>query len=718
MAAFIEAICKYKMRCRMHCPEQAVSGIADLWVSPVDTPILESDCLVLDERGSPAILKTLRGGSVVDACLVYRLGDRSEIPPRTFHLSETAGNSKPTGGRADSCASNRTVVMSGQHADHGAGSHGADSHAAYEIRGTDGIGVTVGVAYESGRLAFTVLVSDQLLGECQEEAADAAGSVAVYRVVGSGGAHRVIGQAQLMRHIAHFRDCRASAEISRPVPPDMSAISGNSIIRSNPVLDMTGCETVLELGNKPDHVALVRAVIGSMEYAGHSYMRSMYIENDFPVFITTLVAAHHDGSVVVLSLLTSRQCSPLLLMRYINEGGDAAGLLGVRLLYCDYFSLVADNRELVVEYAYPEYNLSGLTESVFRDENIVIERGPHSLWIVLSLVRALYPLRWPGLIVSDLLPQMRYLLGGPYKFIAVLSRDEAERTGLEYTWFGRDEIVKLGAGGDNSAAQQAVQQYVSRALQGKLDGPVKFPLLFGKHGSPLEIAFLNSRPFRRADYFWCPERGYVFIPRAHLYDEEPLPLWIELFPGEIDYDALFAEDEQLLPALIRRACTDRDAKHLSQLIERTCTASRNIQPDSQRNISNYTHINFRVYFDQYKTRNIRLINTCNCRRAAVASLTQPEIEAAGQPLRPTGLTAGAVLYECSCPNADCRRTTLVSTDDRTYDLISVSNCLACLDSDYTDEPVILSILAYFSFFFLPLSEADSPASSKYSIEVD
>lgn len=485
-----------------------------------------------------------------------------------------------------------------------------------------------------------------------------------------------------------------------------------------------------EHSNKVDYIFLIRKFIKDIRPKGHSFIIHFYLCNQFPLYFTVFSIQKDDGFVELSVFLAKKLFNLVLLFNYIHSHEDSVQkFLGISCFSNGQFFLAHKNQDLVVKYKLQHYRIQKLVDAIFLNHNVMIEHTPHTFWIIMFLLESMFPLKWPGLIISPINPEMLYLLDGPYRFVISIGADltvGVDRVGSG-VYFSSDELkIQNGKMAPNSYRIDA-QNYAEYLLLQKLDNTFAFPLKFTcENHEHIGYAHLHEASEESVDYVYDLDEGLVFLPRAYLYNENPLRLWALFFPGELDYDALLEADKELLPYLAKRACMDKDQDSLLKIVSKLKLCDHDIMVQTLQNICNYDNVVKRLLYD-LNVCNIKVINVCECNKARIKkqhlhskdlfcdkkSNIRHFINDKTEPRVPK-----ISLKEFVCKTQACKKYTLLFLNDFYYDLLCVNNLLALMDLGYMNEQIYCSIVAYIYFNDLPFTENGLKCASKYFFIVD
>lgn len=486
-----------------------------------------------------------------------------------------------------------------------------------------------------------------------------------------------------------------------------------------------------EVSNSEDFLYLIHSFLKDIQIFHHSFISHSIIKHKRPLFFTFFVVQNQQNTDITV-IATDKLYSFVSMYDSICDNKIAIGrFLKIPSFMNRDLTLIYQKVSLLQRYRLKPYKLVRLLRKADRGENIFVEDAKAFFWMITYAMDAIDPIPWPGLVISPMNEEMAYLLSGPYSFMV-----GHDNLFTKYKYQLRNEQYKIHSAteckatefiyNDNDKLREPIDPPLSYMINGasrkgrylqdisnlKLKIPHTFPLAVPEHLSNLERAFFERPYCHEVRLIYDLDHEKVIFPRAYIYDEDPLILWLIVFPGELDYDALLDEiwDMNVYGYMIRRACLDQDSASLSKIlsvVERDKIACKN---EIVRHIANYP-IEMRQKLPKMpKNTECVLLNICQCRKHP----NVPEVPV------PAALNDEIhISYENQvCGNEECSKTTMLFSNGILYRLTTIHTLLGCYESGYFTDEVILNIHVYLRIYNLPVNEIGEASTSKFRFNVD
>lgn len=377
-------------------------------------------------------------------------------------------------------------------------------------------------------------------------------------------------------------------------------------------------------------------------------------------------------------------------------------LLSLELVNSQRLLLVDKGENLLNEYKIKRYEILEILKKVFAEKSVWLKHDRDSFWVIIDVINTLGVFEWPGLVISPLEKEMKYLLAAPYKIIV---------SSIELFENGYDRFLKVAIA--DEPYRRRVETYMAEKLGlmlcGVLEMDCSFPLRLKNMPMATAVEKTILSPLKRQlkSYVYRIDRKGVFLPRVHINDENPLGLWILIYSEEIDYIKLM--DEKIyLNFLLERACLDRDKTQLEMLLG---CVKRGVLPyklEDLLSVGNYDII-YRLLqrLGEIKIKKIIEVSRCENRVQSDNKIVISDKES---------------IYNnrCQkCTNSTCcdKYTQIVAEDGAVYNLISVENILGCIENSVDKQEIIFSIRAYFDYYGLPLDKNIPGDKGEYAFEI-
>lgn len=206
-------------------------------------------------------------------------------------------------------------------------------------------------------------------------------------------------------------------------------------------------EAIFEFSRSTDYTVLIKAFLRRLKPSRYCFVKHFYIQSIdgfyFTAFkierIIVLIMSRklYDYTklanilhlfcqeLVVSGMFLDKKCKGHDRLKNASQPGSKIGDFCTLCLSIPYLSqdgplaITYEGESLVARYKVKDAGkmLTPILRSLFECDGVVLEEDENSFWNIQAIVNSLDPLKFPGLIVSPLSDEMRYLLEGPYPFI-------------------------------------------------------------------------------------------------------------------------------------------------------------------------------------------------------------------------------------------------------------------------------------------------------------
>ncbi|KAM0679514.1 hypothetical protein GINT2_002358 [Glugoides intestinalis] len=339
------------------------------------------------------------------------------------------------------------------------------------------------------------------------------------------------------------------------------------------------------------------------------------------------------------------------------------------------------------KYNLPYFDCTEQLNLIFNYSSVMLEENEYSFIFLMKLKEILYPLRFPGLIISPLIESMKYLLSGPYSFIISSRSPVSVIDRLIFTCSTPVPTEKKPVPDKKrkktTIAEKLLQnkeKYIFNLLQAKksLQAVFEAPKLIEKY-------FLNEPTRFKVDYIYdLQKREVVFLKGAYLNLGDALNLWMLIYPEQIDLEQLSRKRCVNSEFLCRRACIDNNFDLISRLI----TGLEENKPIKVKRQQGMSSIARRIIKGQHRSL-MRKSSQVDILRTIGSSYNIFKVK----------INFGE---EIKVIRSRKRFTEMVDYKGKRHRLLRVDDIIGCLESGYSDEQVEASILANIKWFDLAM----------------
>lgn len=485
-----------------------------------------------------------------------------------------------------------------------------------------------------------------------------------------------------------------------------------------------------EFSNSEDYIHIVRNYVKDLRLFGHSFIEHALLKNQHTLFFTFFVV-HLDETTEIVVLMTRQLFAMVGLFNHIN---NYAKLINIPYFYKSKCEIIDGTTKLINKYKLKPGRIRKIVSIVGSGQNIVLSGTKSAFWILVYAMEVLSPLEFPGLIALPIKKELAYLLAGPYHFIASL--DDSSILGslvsLNFKEYVADEFMAVnGKSLEHSEISiphfgdaDKKKKYLRGLLHQRLDTEIRFPLSPFKRSNLVEQYFIEMPFYHKFTSVYEINTCRILFPPVYLYDEDPLPLWLIIFTGSIDYDILLQErwSWDIYGYMVRRACIDRDQANLSKILKYLEMNKIACRDDIARHMTNYPpKLEIDKIIAKYDNFCIcKVVNACECfAHNNLESSSKVNLELSGEITKKDKNDEIELVYDNQiCGKTDCAKRTILIANNKIYQLISVESILGAYDSNNFNEELILNMLVYMRAYNLPILDNAELITTKYQFQVD
>ncbi len=473
--------------------------------------------------------------------------------------------------------------------------------------------------------------------------------------------------------------------------------------------------TIFECVKKEYYLLLIKNIIDEIKARGFSRIVHFYLKNQEELYFISFIVFIEENKIEITTFLIKKNYNICKLFNYINDSYSNKDVfntfLNIEDFNCKTFLIVNKGENFIYSYQLKKYKILYLIKHIFSNENICFKHNEDSFWIIMYILETISPFKWPGLIISPINTNMMYLLEGPYRYIVSSYHKLAINISKIYTNIG---FLK---GTSSDIYSKKLEKYIKKKLytilSTKINSNLKFPIRIPNLKSAVEESILNYLDIYKVFCIFSIDKSYIFLPRAYIYNEDPIPLWIMLYNGEFDYYTLLTS-RKYLKTLLNRLCLDRNIDQLKKVINIIKSAKIKYNLTDLLSIRNYeqNRIELKNYWDIFKQQ--KIINSCTC----IEGINDLNNQKIYQNLFTKIDINSPKLETLDCKkNNKCNKITLIYYKKKLYYLISVENILGLIEQNFLNNEILCSIFAYFYIYDLPFAENNYKGKSKICFKI-
>lgn len=510
----------------------------------------------------------------------------------------------------------------------------------------------------------------------------------------------------------------------KPLMDEISVDSINTVItNANPDTNInTSVEIVFEYFNDKSYVVLIKSFINEFTYSRFSYIKHCILDTLYFIFIkiydeiTVIVSKKLYNFIPLYNLMESIDCRLILNVPDLNPHTSSG-----------YVQMIFDDKQCNFKYKIPDFECEKQIELIFKYSYVMVEETPRTFWFIAKIHELLFPMRFPGLILSPLISDMMYLMDGPYPFLISSNQvvelkdrpvfvcespqwntsrktDHAiKKPKMMKKWTGkltRQILTKLSYKNTSKLEIRSLtskkQEYIrsllfSKKIKDGIPDTFEAPTL-------IERCFLNESRYIPVRYSYNLDKNTVkFDTYNRMNMTDAVSLWLMIYKGPIDLVKLLNKRWIDLEFLCRRACIDNNVSVVRRILNRISNGSRMVYRGGIAVLA-------RRKFLRWNNKPFNM-NACSVLQSLNRNNKLYDIS----------------LYDINNKvNVSVDRKRYVTTfkyQNETFKLLKLEQIIACLEAKYINNQVYGSILAYLQYFRLSLDVSDQKETFKQGFRI-